>query len=698
MALAPDRARSDLDILRKAQRSKLVVLGVMLTGIVSVAVLTRGGPIGKSDQPASVFVVRSGDARFGPALRDLGFTVVEGELDYFLEQAELHTPDFEGSDVEKTLHLADWSGHAFVAFEDPSALGLDAPSSFSAYPLELADDNAPVGEATHFAVVSVGNYGFPHLVTTPRERSSAHTGHELDLLTALFQQSPLRETADETANSPHEIFALRTRLQAALERLDEITAADETMTRIQENTRRALADEPFDLDGDGRDEPGPQLLGGLDESVNPVIALADGSILTIVRPIDITSRNGLTADISLGRTWEFKFLPPGETDPAKRERCSSLLGGELVQQGARPRFRWSTRGDALLIDDGKTPRVFTLAQAAAGEPSPAPCSFVERGAVPHTLGDRRNLGAPHKTGAVARSFLDDGAIVITVTRPGGEVIELARADNTFAEYSSPVWLDDRHVAVSGRVRLLDEVDQPVRGLPAELLREGVISGLHVFSIDHPGESLLIPAHVLEDAASVWQIVALPERDDKPRLALTAPTDVQDAHLYQLELPESFPSLFERAVADARANEPAPAGTSPAPAAKPRDGEAEAAEWSPVLQDAGFMARGHAGAQVHVYWPGVTAVTRLGERPVTDPAVSLAGDKLVAQLAAGRFGYELGVLDLNAPNASFQFITHNDLDDHTPMFTADGARVVFRTRYKIERTTWKMTAGRIVDAP
>ncbi len=698
MALAPDRARSDLDILRKAQRSKLVVLGVMLTGIVGVAVLTRGGPIGKSDQPASVFVVRSGDARFGPALRDLGFTVVEGDLDYFLEQAALHTPDFEGSDVEKALHLADWSGHAFVAFEDPSALGLDAPASFETYPLELAEDNAPVEASTRFAVVSVGDYGFPHRVTTPRARSGAHVGHELDLLTALFQQSPLRETADEDANSPHEIFALRTRLLAALERLDEITAADETMTRIQENTRRALTDDPQGA------APGPQLLGGLDESVNPVIALADGSILTIVRPINITSRNGLTADINLGRTWEFKYLPPGETDPAKRERCSSLLGGELIQQGARPRFRASARGDALLIDDGRTPRVFTLARAAEGEPAPTPCSFVERGAAPHTLGDRRNLGTPHTSGAVARAFLDDGAIVITVTRPGGEVVELARADNTFAEYSSPIWLDDQHVAVSGRVRLLDEDDQPAQGLPPQLLRDGVVSGLHVFSIDHPGESLLIPAHVFEDAASVWQIVALPERAHKPRLALTAPADVQDAHLYQLELPERFSALFERALADARRDqELARPGEAPSTPSAARTGSADAdadanPEWSPVLQDVGFMARGHAGAQVHVYWPGVTAVTRLGERAVTDPAVSPAGDKLVAQLDGGRYGYELGVLELDAPDASFQFITHNDLDDHTPMFTADGARVVFRTRYKIERTTWKMTAGRIVDAP
>ena len=95
---------------------------------------------------------------------------------------------------------------------------------------------------------------------------------------------------------------------------------------------------------------------------------------------------------------------------------------------------------------------------------------------------------------------------------------------------------------------------------------------------------------------------------------------------------------------------------------------------------------------------MTAITSLGARTVTDPVVSRAGDTVAAQLDAGRFGYEIGVIDLNTPNAEFTLLTQNELDDHTPMFTADGAQVVFRTRYKIERTTWKMTAGRVVDLP
>ncbi|MCB9749998.1 MAG: hypothetical protein H6713_08350 [Myxococcales bacterium] len=691
MALASDRARSDLDILRKAQRSKLVVLGAMLTGIVGVAVLTRGGPIGKSDEPSSVFVVRSGDARFGPALRGLGFTVVEGDLDYFVTQAAEHQPDFEGSDVEKTLNLADWSGHAFVAFESPHALGLGAPSSFSSYEITLAEDNAPVDASTPFAVVSVGNYGFPHMLTTPRARSGAHVGHELDLLTALFQQHPLREAADEAAKSPHEIFALRTRLQAALERLDEITAADETMARIQENTRRALTDEDR---GAGE---GPRLLGALDESVNPVIALADGSILTVTRSIDIRSRNGLTADIDLGRAWEFKYLPPGARDPEARATCSSLYGGAILQQGQRPRFRWSAGGEALLIDDGTTPRVFTLAPASADAPPPAPCSFVDRGTVPHTRGDRRNLGIPNAQGVVARAFQDGDTVVITASAPGGEVIELARAGASLVEFGSPVWLDERHVAVVGGARLVAEDDATNAGLPAALLREGAMAGVFVLSLDHPGEALLIPAHVVEDSPSIWQIAAVPRASETPALVLTAPASVEQARLYRLDMPAPYAAVFDEALeAAARAEPEAP--PSKTNMTVKTDIEPAAEDWSPVLQEVGLLGRAHAGPQVHVYWPGVTAITSLGARTVTDPVVSRAGDTVAAQIDAGRFGYEIGVIDLNTPNAEFTLLTQNELDDHTPMFTADGAQVVFRTRYKIERTTWKMTAGRAVDVP
>ncbi|MFY0538365.1 hypothetical protein [Nannocystis pusilla] len=43
------------------------------------------------------------------------------------------------------------------------------------------------------------------------------------------------------------------------------------------------------------------------------------------------------------------------------------------------------------------------------------------------------------------------------------------------------------------------------------------------------------------------------------------------------------------------------------------------------------------------------------------------------------------------------MTRNELQDHTPMFTADSKTVLFRTRFPIEKTNWTLSTARTVPA-
>ncbi|MGB1012854.1 MAG: hypothetical protein ACPG4T_01880, partial [Nannocystaceae bacterium] len=64
-------------------------------------------------------------------------------------------------------------------------------------------------------------------MTLPPAEDRILQGGELDVLEALFAQDVLANVRDETATKPQEIFALRTNLRGALERLKDIELAVE---------------------------------------------------------------------------------------------------------------------------------------------------------------------------------------------------------------------------------------------------------------------------------------------------------------------------------------------------------------------------------------------------------------------------------------------------------------------------------------
>src|SRR5690606_7569355 len=160
---------------------------------------------------------------------------------------------------------------------------------------------------------------FPHRLTVNAEPSEFMNGPELDLLSALFAQEPLASTLrDDPRNTP-DVIVLRTKVQEGIHAFDAIKDAEATVAKTPDQARALLIDKE-------QGEPRPTLLGGVQESLQP-IALADGGTLLLTRKANFSSTSGFNADLDLDRTWQFLHVPAGADPITGRVPCTGLLGG-----------------------------------------------------------------------------------------------------------------------------------------------------------------------------------------------------------------------------------------------------------------------------------------------------------------------------------------------------------------------------------
>src|SRR5690606_24130546 len=144
-----------------------------------------------------------------PYLEKWGFIAQEGRLKTMVDELKEKLPEATETGPAAVLKLADWAGFAYVAFEDPASLDFSG--------LEI-DGGVPSFAPHHrFAVISAGDYAFPHRLTVNPEPSEFMNGPELDLLGALFAQEPLASTLrDDPRNTP-DIIVLRTQVQDGIQ-------------------------------------------------------------------------------------------------------------------------------------------------------------------------------------------------------------------------------------------------------------------------------------------------------------------------------------------------------------------------------------------------------------------------------------------------------------------------------------------------
>lgn len=624
-----DRSNTDIEVLQSGNRSKLVALAAIVAIAGGAYWMTRGGPIGQREEASAILIVTRGPFHYRHAMEDLGFRVLEQREDAFVAKAREVMPELEEDGVAAILKLADYGGYGYVAFEDPAAVDFADLEVDGGLPTFTAKDR--------FAVISAGDFAFPHKVTVTPERSDVVPGVDLDLLTALFEQDLLKKARSDDPKNPPEALIVQNTLEAAVDRVNAIAEAERTIGKIIEGSRALLTTEE-------KKTPVPTLLGDLRESVH-AIALADGGVLLPTREAKFFSKNGLSADLDLDETWRFVHVPPAG---GERQVCAGIFGGAFDQPGRRPRLRNSPEGDALLVDTGAELRLFTL---AAGD---APCNFVDRGELPRPRQRNDDPGAPHVSGAIARARNEGNDVVdavVEVLRPGGEPpLDLLRS--TRVGVGAPLWIDDDHLAVIANYR------ESAAGQSVLLL-----------SRQHPGVALEVGPQTFAGSYDIFAAATVPGTAAKPELVVST-AGPHFPRLFRLDLPGPLPGLFEAAIAAA-----------PAP-----DTDADA----PI--DVRILALDPAT---------LTATQLTEEGSVSDPVVSPDGQWVtfaVRGLDSERDGDdEIGLARVHGEPEQ-RTLTSNALEDHSPMFTGDSKHVVFRTKYPIQRTTWTLTTARSLALP
>ena len=425
-------SRTDLEALRRSGSGKILALAVVLLGALGAAawfLFFQPQGIGAPEEADKVLVVRSGEvAGYSAVLDRGGFDAAEGKLEHWVDKARTELPEMpEGTDVQVVIALADHFGYGFVAFERPEEV------DFSGLDIEAIP---PFEDHVRFAVLSVGDFAFPHVMTVNPEPSKALRRPDISLLQALFEQEPLKEALPDNEAASVDAIQLRSRLEEALTDLELVELADALAREVMGEADRALQDE--------RAEAKPIRLSESLESGNPV-PVPGGGVLVASRAYGVVTDNGIQAELSADPEELLWFsATPGTTG---RVRCEAVLGGTISSLES-PKFAFADDGGALLVE--------TLAQGsqlwtAAGQ---GPCGYVLKGKVPDTSLDAAQLLLPHRSGKVARVGTVLGEATV-------EVVDVAQPDApprhvelTGVAVRDVAWLDDAHLAATGDDGLL----------------------------------------------------------------------------------------------------------------------------------------------------------------------------------------------------------------------------------------------------
>ena len=320
------------------------------------------------------------------------------------------------------------------------------------------------------------------------------------------------------------------------------------------------------------------------------------------------------------------------TAPQQRATCDSLAGGKISVHDSA-RYAFAPDGAAVLIKSLSDGLVLWKAGAEG-------CSFTKLGPVPQPAAGFEGLGVPHSSGAVARTGAVGGMGSIAVMKAGAQDRQLLGM-LLDAEFDDPVWLDDKHlVAVASTY---DSV------------------GVFIFSTEHPTKILMILSMAFEGAQEIGDIATVPGKNQLLVAAGSFPHK-----LYRLDLPGDVAAMFET---------------------------------PPVIE--GFEPTLEPGAPtlfpIDTNKLSATALSHEGR--VRSIAVSPDGQHVAFGLRDSGLDEQEGDDEIAlVPTAGgpMRLLTRNAIKDHSPRFTSDSKHVVFRTRVEIPKTTWVVTAPRVVS--
>lgn len=489
-------SRSDLEALQRSGRGKTVVLVLMLLAALGAAIwwfaLRRKG-VGNPEDPTKVLVVSRGTTvGYSVVLNDAGFDAAEGTLSAWEHKADEELEDNEETGVAAVMTLADTFGYGYVAFEFPQDVDLS--------PLDI-DGGAPqFPEHVRWAVLSVGDFGVPHVVTHNPEPSKVMRDNAVVLLQALFQQEKLNVLLPENDSPNVADIQLRDRVHDALDKLARLPEAEQMAEKIVLQIREQLED------GE-RAQPRPRLLGEPLESGTPV-PLPSGDVLGIIRGFSVVTRDAVRADLDLEDEERF-VAGPAQGSPDERSTCDSLAGGKIsVHDSAR--YAFASDGSVILVKSLSE----GLTLWTAGDQG---CVFAKTGTVPQPAAGFEGLGVPHKSGAVARHGTIGGTASIAVLGAGSEDRQLLGM-LLDAEFGEPVWIDEHHLVATAQSFGSDAI--------------------FLLSTEHPTKLLQIRSIAFDGGGELGYVAAVPGKNQLLVSSGSFPHKV-----YRLDLPSDIASMF-----------------------------------------------------------------------------------------------------------------------------------------------------------
>ncbi|MEM7158744.1 MAG: hypothetical protein AAF799_38235 [Myxococcota bacterium] len=635
-------SRSDLEALQRSSRGKVITLLLLLglaLGAAGWFFFLRKQGTGNPESATKVLYVGT-NKNLGLALRDVGFELELSTFEAWQLKARDEVPDLETDGIESIMALADRFGYGYVIFEKPQ--GVD----FS--PLDI-EEVQPMPDHVRFAVLSVGDFAFPHVMTVNPEGKGVLEGSLAVVLQALFAQPKLAEALPDAEGASIAAIQLRDGLRDALDHLAKVPQAEALADKVLMGVRRELGDKE-------RGEPKPTTVGApLEQGV--AFPLANGAVLSIGRQHHVRTRDALRAWIDedeQDRMWVGK---PG-AEAAEREACKALFGGELPLSDA-PKYYFGDDGASLIVKTyARGLEVFTLDTAAQGS-----CPWKAQGALKSVA---PGLGRPEPAGhgQVALVGMASGQAVVSVVTPGQDnELMLGMLDGI--ELERVAWASDRYLVALGRG----------------------YEGARVFLFDTqtPLKVLALPSTVFENASKLNDL-AVGRRGDSPVIVVT--TGSRPSKAYRLELPASLPELFASppvAEASAEVEEEPVDPTLLAPAYEPPP--------PPSREERGLPA------VIDLDSNEIQATALTHEGRVSSLHVSNDGKWLAAVANGGMYdSNEPGdseVIVVPTDGGSVQVLTRNPHPDDSPRLTPDGSHVVFRTTVEVPKTDNAIGVARVV---
>jgi hypothetical protein len=415
----------DIDIVVGTHRPKIAFLLFLIVAGVTAAVIHKMIPrgTGNDEEAHKVLIVQEYSGGLAAYLSGFGFDAVTGSHGAWKNKVPEEMPELAGQEINlaEILAFADRYGYGFVAIESPERF------NFSALDVEPA----PTFDShTRFAVLTTGDFAFPHVFSKNPEPSEVMGSRGLDLMRALFEQPQLAETLSPK-DASMDAIKLRSLISPAIDEVLQLAELEKQVETILLETSDELRAPVAGGKGD------IHLADKVSEG-SSIIPLADGRAITVSQEVSLTSDNGIRLDLEVSRDWKLRALSPTAPLAAEeRVACETLLGGTVDR---------SERLGSQGAHDGRTVLIRTVSsgtQLFAFDTGSGPCGLKPLGKLELSNDFSGRAAVGHDK--VAVKWREDGRAQIEVVDTGTLHLRLGNFPSRGTK--SLTWLDDRHLAI-----------------------------------------------------------------------------------------------------------------------------------------------------------------------------------------------------------------------------------------------------------